>query len=110
MYHIILVSIMSIGNSIRLCRNQRGMKQKELAEKASITTSYLSQIETDQRDPTLSMLKKISMGLGVPLVILLFLSGDLDEIQALDKELAEKISLTIYSIINKREEPQGTLL
>lgn len=98
---------MSIGNAIKVCRTRRNLTQKELAKRADLNTSYLSQVEQDKRDPTLSTLRSISKGLQIPLSILLFLGGDQDELFSIDKELAEKISYTLLRIIKGAEMDGG---
>jgi len=98
---------MSIGNAIKVCRTRRNLTQKELANRADLTTSYLSQVEQDKRDPTLSTLRSISRGLEVPLSILLFFGGDQDELFSIDKELAEKLSFTLLKLIKGAEVNGG---
>jgi len=54
-------------NPVRVWREHRGLKVKELADKAGITPAYLSQIEGGQREGTLSTMRKIATALGVSL-------------------------------------------
>lgn len=60
-----------IGERIREIRHERGMTAKELAEKSNVTQGYISQIERDIINPSMSVLSRISVALGVPLVALL---------------------------------------
>tara|TARA_R110000822_G_scaffold292668_2_gene414681 strand:- start:432 stop:722 length:291 start_codon:yes stop_codon:yes gene_type:complete len=90
---------MNIGRAIKLCRQQKGMKQAALAAAADISTSYLSLLERNQRDPNLSTVERISEALQVPISILMFLSADKEELDSLDSELAEKISWLTYKLI-----------
>ena len=70
---------MEIGLTIKHFRKLKGIKQKELATKAKISPSYLSQIENNSKDPNLSTIKAISKSLEIPLPVLLFISlGDND--------------------------------
>ena len=48
--------IKRIGLRIAFYRKQRGLTQKALAEKANLSTSYLSKIESSGTDMTFSML------------------------------------------------------
>ena len=50
--------------SIRKRRLAKGLTQKELAEKADVTESQISQIETGKRKPSFETLLKISEALG----------------------------------------------
>ena len=51
--------MIKIGKIIRAFRAERKMTLKELAAKAEISTSYLSQIENDQVNMNLSVLESI---------------------------------------------------
>lgn len=54
-------------NPVRVWREYRGLKQKDLAAKASVTTSMLSQIESGNKQGSLETLKRIAVALGVDL-------------------------------------------
>ena len=56
---------MKLGKAIKLCRTQRYLSQTELAELANISVSYLSLLERDKRDPTLSTIKDIAEALNL---------------------------------------------
>lgn len=58
---------MAVGKNIKLFRINANLKQKELAEKVGIRVSYLSSIENEKKEPSLSLLKKISEKLNVPM-------------------------------------------
>ena len=61
---------MKIGSYLRRLREERGIKQSFIAEKASITNKYLSEVERDLRNPSFEMLEKISGALKVPLPLI----------------------------------------
>lgn len=61
---------MLIGNRIRTIRKSNNMTIKDLAEKIGVTSGYISQIERDLIDPSLSVLKRICKALNTPLSIL----------------------------------------
>lgn len=54
-----------IGDKIREKRLQMGMSLKELAEKTDLTPGFLSQIERDISEPSITSLRKIAEALGV---------------------------------------------
>jgi transcriptional regulator with XRE-family HTH domain len=60
---------MDLGNTIKEYRIQKGYKQNEFAEKCHLTQAYLSKIESNQKEPALSVLRTISSVLQVPLPI-----------------------------------------
>lgn len=61
---------MMIGEKIRDSRKEKGMTVKALAELSGVTTGYISQIERNQIEPSLSVLKRISKILDLPLAVL----------------------------------------
>lgn len=89
---------MNIGKAIRLCRTQKDMSLEDLASKAGISVSYLSLLERGKRDPNFSILQKISLGLGVPVSILVFLAAK-DELNTVSPELADKLANLSLSLI-----------
>lgn len=55
----------ALGLSIKRLREQKGLTQESLAEKADIHTSYIGQIERGLRYPSLKILFKIADALNV---------------------------------------------
>ena len=56
-----------IGSRIRQRRGECRMTQEDLADKASLSTHYLSEIEAGKRNPTLEMLCRLSFALQLTL-------------------------------------------
>lgn len=59
---------MNLGEKIKLLRIQKGMNQKQLAEKCQISASYLCDIEKGRFNGSLNVLQCIAKSLGVELV------------------------------------------
>lgn len=78
---------MNLGVTIKDIRKSKGVKQIELANSCSITASYLSNIEGNRKEPTLTTLKKICDYLEIPLPILFFLSMDETDVPEEKKEI-----------------------
>jgi transcriptional regulator with XRE-family HTH domain len=55
------------GSKIREIRQNKNLTLNEIAEKTQLTASYLSQIERDIIEPSISSLRKISVALEVPI-------------------------------------------
>jgi len=55
----------SVGKRVREARLRRGLTLREVAAKAGITTSALSQLERDQFNPTLGTLKALATALDI---------------------------------------------
>jgi len=92
---------MNLGNTIKDIRKHKGYTQGDFALECGITQTYLSQIENNQKEPNLSVLKKIAEKLIVPLPILFFLSITEEDVQPEKKEIFNAISPTVKNIINE---------
>ncbi len=60
----------SLGDRIKALRIERDLQQRQLAEKASLTPSMVSQIESGRLTPSLHTIGKIAAALGVPIATL----------------------------------------
>lgn len=58
-----LVALM--GRNIRRVRTARGLSQEEVAFRAGMKRSYLSEVELGQRNPTVRALERLSHALEV---------------------------------------------
>lgn len=54
-----------IGKRIQELRKRQGLSQEQVAEKAEISSNYLSRIECGKENPTLDMLIKLAQALKV---------------------------------------------
>lgn len=100
---------MDIGNAIKLCRVRKGWTQEQLATKAGVSPSYLSLIENNRRDATVSSVKKLSRTLGVPLNLLVFLAADSSDLQGLPEDLRDRLSRLVLSLLSDERGPQTAL-
>jgi len=57
----------TLGARIRTLRKERELQQRQLAEKAELTPSMVSQIESGRLTPSLHTLGKVAAALGVPI-------------------------------------------
>ncbi len=53
-----------LGGRIRTFRHRKGLTLRDLAERAGVTESFLSQVERGQASPSVSTLRRIAAGLG----------------------------------------------
>jgi transcriptional regulator with XRE-family HTH domain len=56
-----------LGNRVRALRKKKGWTQVELSERLGIDRSYLSEIETGKKDPSLRILKAFADGFDLTL-------------------------------------------
>jgi len=59
--------VTALGARIKALRTERGLQQRQLAEKAGLTPSMVSQIESGRLTPSLPTLGKLAGALGVPI-------------------------------------------
>jgi DNA-binding XRE family transcriptional regulator len=57
----------TLGQKIRAAREARGLTQADLAARAHVAQAYLSYLEQDQREPSLSIAARIARELEIPL-------------------------------------------
>lgn len=90
---------MEIGHALKVCRTAKGYSLEELAERAKLSQSYLSMIETGNRTPTLSSIDKIAAALEVPTPIILFLAADKDELRGLNADTVQRLSAALLDAV-----------
>ena len=56
---------MSIGENIKNIRMQKGLTQKQLAEKSGVAEITIRQYESDKREPKITQLQKIIIALDL---------------------------------------------
>ncbi|MFC1717987.1 helix-turn-helix domain-containing protein [Candidatus Poribacteria bacterium] len=66
----------ALGKIIKLHRTRAGMKQKDLAERLGVSSSYLSLIESCKREPSIALVEQISKELGVPVSYMFWQTHD----------------------------------
>ena len=91
---------MDIGSIIKKLRKARKVTQTQLAKSSGITQTYLSQIENNQKEPTIPTLKAIAKSLSTPLPILLFMAVESDDIPENKRGAFEAVSPSVKSLLN----------
>ncbi|WP_435922296.1 helix-turn-helix domain-containing protein [Paenibacillus sp. DYY-L-2] len=92
----------NIGERIQKIRQDRGYSLSELADKADVAKSYLSNVERGiQSNPSISFIEKIADALNVSIHSLLY--GDHSPESLLDPEWALLLQEAMASGISKRE-------
>ncbi|SHJ32156.1 helix-turn-helix domain-containing protein [Desulfofundulus thermosubterraneus] len=88
---------LSLGDKIRIMRNEKNLSLQELAERAGISLSYLSEIERGTVYPALSTLKRIAEALEVSPTSIMGQEGSLGHKL---KALREEYGLTQAQLAN----------
>lgn len=55
-----------MGHRIKVLREQRGMSQAALADRAKISREYVNKLEAGHYDLTVGVLQRLAKALGVP--------------------------------------------
>lgn len=74
-----------ISNALKVMRKYHNINQTQLAGKLSISCSYLSELESGKKQPTLEILHRYSDVFDVPLSSLVVFSETLDGSQSVSK-------------------------
>jgi transcriptional regulator with XRE-family HTH domain len=90
---------MNIAHALKVCRTAKKLTLGELAGRTKLSQSYLSMIESGNREPTLTTVTKIADALGVPTPIILFLAAEKDELQGLDSDTSSRLSEAALSVM-----------
>ena len=94
---------MNVGQAIRMCRRRRGASQGEVAHRASCSVSYLSLLENNKRDPTLSTLTNIAQALHVPVGLLFVLASEQDDLGSIDGKVTDSLIQSALASLAKPE-------
>ena len=86
------------------------MTQADLANRAGFSVSYLSLLEKNKRDPSLSAVEKIAHALNIPFSILIFLAADKGELSGIDEDLAQRLALSSLTFLEDDTLQNPTLL
>lgn len=92
---------MDLGTTIKNIRKSQGLKQGEFAIKCGITQTYLSQIESNSKEPNLSTIRLISDKLNLPIPILFFLSMTSEDVHPSKREAYKILGPSINSFVNE---------
>jgi transcriptional regulator with XRE-family HTH domain len=90
----------TIGETIETLRRKRKMKQGDLAKQVKITQSYLSMIESDKTEASISTLTAIAEALGISYQLLVMASLSVNQVSDDKKEVYYKLVPLIQEIID----------
>jgi len=62
----------NVGKGIRFVRVASGLRQGDVAQRLGITQNYLSLIENNKAEPSMSLLRKVSEVFCVPIAFLVW--------------------------------------
>ena len=90
---------MHVGNTVKFLRLSAGLTQSDLAGRLGVSANYVSLIENNKRDPSLSFLGRLSNEFGVPLGLLfLEVGSNHSEVSREERALVMRIKDLILEI------------
>ncbi|WP_277960739.1 helix-turn-helix domain-containing protein [Pseudomonas sp. RIT-To-2] len=97
---------MMLNQALRLIRTYHDLSQTELCKELGISNSYLSEIESGKKQPTIELLTKYSDHFEIPLSSILFFSENMDTPKPTSKlrtSIAKKVINILEWVENKNE-------
>jgi transcriptional regulator with XRE-family HTH domain len=80
------------GRRLRTLREAKGVKQRILAEKAKMSPSYVSQLETGKAQPSFDAIVTFARILDVPMYSFFLFDRDMDDPRLLRKRIAAMVA------------------
>lgn len=90
---------MKIGVTIKKLRKEKKITQIDFAKQCGISQTYLSQLENDERNPTVDVLERISSVLEIPYPVLSFLSITIDNVPEGKKEVYKRMEKVMFGLV-----------
>lgn len=88
-----------LGRTVRQIRSKRGLTQAEAAARANMSSSYWALIEQGLRTPNLAVVEDVAAALGVPVTVLVFLATDIQQLESIDRGVAERLALLSWKLM-----------
>lgn len=88
-----------LSQALRMIRVFHDMSQKDLALRLEIAQSYLSEIESGKKEPSLALLQKYSVVFKIPLSSIMFFSEHMEDGRASNK-LRTSISGKVLALLD----------
>jgi|SRR3972149_12103012 len=90
---------MNYSKAIKIVRASKDLSQKDLSEKVGLDSSYISLIESGQRQPSFQTLEAISKALKVPFYLFTLLASENQDLQELNENDANRIGKDLLNVL-----------
>jgi transcriptional regulator with XRE-family HTH domain len=104
----VTLELLMINEALRLLRIYHDMSQTELATQLNLSNSYVSELESGKKQPTLDLLEKYAKHFQIPVSSLLFFSEQLTSktgSETVRKGVARKVLSLLNWVVEKNERP-----
>jgi transcriptional regulator with XRE-family HTH domain len=97
-----------LNEALRLIRVYHDLRQSEAAEKLGVSNSYLSEIESGKKKPSLDLVEKYAEAFQIPVSSILFFSENMNKAGTFEKARGT-IAKKIINLMQYLEEKSGGL-
>ncbi len=87
------------GQALKLLRRYQGLNQSALAKKLSVSRSYISELESGNRTPSLDLLSRYADVFNIPVSSLVFFAEALEDKENLSSRLEKAKGVIAKKII-----------
>ncbi len=87
------------GQALKLLRRYQGFNQSALAKKLSVSRSYISELESGNRTPSLDLLSRYADVFNIPVSSLVFFAEALEDKENLSSRLEKAKGVIAKKII-----------
>lgn len=91
---------MNLGIAIRSLRKNKGLNQGEFSTRLGISQGYLSQIENEEKTPSVEMLVKISDTLETPLAVMFWFTLTEQDVPENKRDVYQYLKPSIDNLVN----------
>lgn len=91
---------MNIGSALLKARKDKGLRQMEVAKRTKITQTYLSQIETGGKVPSIEVITKLAKEYAIPFPIMMWFTLTEKDVQKGEVDIYRKLKPSIDNLIN----------
>ena len=95
----------TFAENLKFYRKHAKLSQQQMAEKCSIATNYLSEIERGHKFPSVEMIENISAVLNIPAYFLFLEENNITDTEILlqkrNEEFSKKLLLTVSEILKE---------
>ena len=88
-----------LAEALRLIRVFHDLKQYELSDRLGVSQSYLSEIESGRKEPSIGLIKKYSQEFKIPLSSILFFSERLCDHKRIDQGSEEAQNIISQKVV-----------
>jgi transcriptional regulator with XRE-family HTH domain len=99
-----------LNEALRLIRVFHDLKQAEAAKNLGVSASYLSEVESGKKKPTLELIDKYAQTFRIPASSIMYFSENMGKLQAVEAAravVAGKIIKLMQFLEAKAEIPHG---